>query len=249
MSRIRVELVVHAWAEQFPHYASALTYLLSSLVIHRPSDVDVKVSLCCNPADSLVMDVAIYFAKKQGVELGVYAQDVSLLGRRCIGRNVAAKRTDADLVWFTDVDHVFGEGCIDTLVNMGWLPNVVMKYPNLIQIHKDHATGDMALEIANGSPCLLEVDPSAFVDKKYDRAIGGVQIVRGDFAHRHGYLDGDTTWQKARTDGKPFKDFRDDIAYREFCLERGVVEPIELPNLFRIRHSETTYQGKIISSE
>ena len=38
--------------------------------------------------------------------------------RRGIGRNLAAKSTRADWIWFTDADIVFQEKCLDTLADL-----------------------------------------------------------------------------------------------------------------------------------
>jgi hypothetical protein len=162
------------------------------------------------------------------------------LGRRCIGRNMAALQTDADLVWFADVDQVYHRGCLDRLAAMDWPGEASMIFPQWIEIHKDHATGDRYAE-AVVEPRLVDIDPDDFIPKKYHRAIGGVQIVGGDFARDHGYLDDDPKWQKPRTDGKPFAGFRDDIEYRKFCQQLGVIVPVDLPGMYRLRHSVTTH--------
>ena len=40
------------------------------------------------------------------------------LFRRSIGRNLAAKSTEADWIWFTDADIIFHENCLDTLAEL-----------------------------------------------------------------------------------------------------------------------------------
>ncbi len=41
---------------------------------------------------------------------------------------------------------------------------------------------------------------------------------------------------------QPFKDFRDDLAYRRECSEQGPIIGVDIPEVYRIRHSKTTYQ-------
>ena len=169
---------------------------------------------------------------------------VNKLGRRSIGRNLAAKWSKADIVWFTDVDHCFCNGIFSNLENLEWPEDTTMVYPKIIMIHKNHEIGDALLRtikerIHYPLPVPL-LNVHNFIEKQYNRAIGGVQIVRGEFAYEHGYLDGEEKWQ--RPVKKPFGDFRDDIAYRNFCTKYGSIMSVDLPGVYRIRHTETTYQ-------
>jgi len=199
--------------------------------------------VCCSPTDWKTMLVLDWYGDFRCSKVRLFPLSVAKLGRRCIGRNLAALSTDADLVWFTDCDHVFGDGCLDALVGMPWPSHfgtpASMVFPQTIQIHRDHATGDQAADKVKKAN-LHDIDPAEFVVKHYSVAIGGVQIVTGDFARKHGYLDGNLKWQRPAE--KPFGDFRDDIAYRKHCQRFGPIVPIELPGLYRIRHSTTSYQ-------
>ena len=114
-----------------------------------------------------------------------------------------------------------------------------MIYPALIQIHRDHATGDAATVLVD-QPKLISVNKAEFIPKHYNRAIGGVQIVQGDFARKHGYLNDSPEWQKPTE--TPFGDFKDDVAYRKFTSQFGPIVGVDFPGVFRIRHSSTTYQ-------
>jgi hypothetical protein len=104
-------------------------------------------------------------------------------------------------------------------------------------IHKDHVTGDLVL---SGQRPLHIGD---FVPKHYTRAIGGVQIVRGEFAQKYGYLNSESKWQLPNP--KPFGDFKDDIAYRRMCGLFGKIRGVDLDGVLRIRHSTTTYQKPV----
>jgi len=161
------------------------------------------------------------------------------LGRRSIGRNIAAKHSTADIVWFSDVDQVYYKGCLDRLAELKWAEDTSMVFPKEIMIHRDWETGDQAAAVV-ASPRLVDIDPAEFIPKRYGRAIGGVQIVRGDFARCFGYLPDSEKYQKP-VDGM-FGDFRDDIVYRSFCKRKAKMRGVDLPGMFRIRHTQTTYQ-------
>lgn len=239
-----IEIVSHCWAQQLPHFADALCYQLSSIILDHPKNCGVILSVCCCPDDKDVCGVVREYSKHCAVR--AYRMPIEHLGRRCIGRNFAAKRSTADIVWFADVDHVFREGILDRLAEYEWPDDVVMVYPRKIKIHQDHATGDQATSLMRRSPSIMDIEPTEFIDKKYGKAIGGVQIVRGDFAREHGYLASSARWCRPRMDGKPFGDFRDDLVYRSFCSGHGKIVGIDLPGLYRIRHTRTTYQPDIV---
>ncbi len=234
-----IEIVSHCYATRLPQYASALCYQLSSVILHPPTRCKVLMTVCCEPYDYATARVIKFFMTKIPSRV-IILNSANELGRRSIGRNYAAKGSTADIVWFADVDQVFRGYCLDDLVTRDWSNEIVMVYPRAIKIHKDHAVGDKVLERMADDPRVVDIDDSEFMDKRYSRAIGGVQIVKGDFARQYGYLDGEARWQTPAT--KPFGDFRDDVAYRNFCLQQGGVVAINLPGMYRLRHSTTSYQ-------
>lgn len=153
------------------------------------------------------------------------------LFRRSIGRNLAALASTADWIWFADADMCFRNGCIDRLAELTLGVESDMVFPRSIQISRDHRTGDALLDNANKNPRILDIDPADFIRHRYQRAIGGIQIVRGDTARRVGYNRESGKFQRPlarwqRTYG--------DVAFRK-SLESAAV-PIELPELYRIRH-------------
>lgn len=223
-------LVTHCYATQLPHYAAFLRYQLESIAEHAQRTA--RVAVCFTPSDEATTGVIQEYLSR--VDIKGYALQLDELGRRSIGRNRAAMDAGANIVWFTDVDYVFGSGCLKALSEMYWDTGWSMVYPHKIMIHKTHAIGD---EYAKKHRP-MSIDDFEF--QHYNRAIGGVQIVRGDQAREHGYLNCQSKWQQPTT--KPFGDFRDDLAYRGECADRGQIHKIELPNLYRLRHSTTTYQ-------
>jgi len=252
-----IEVVSHCYAAELPQYAAFLVYQASSLVLHKSMNCDACLSVCVwgekedaddptiswSVADPNVAKVLPWMKRtlvEHGIGWSVCYLTRGEIGRRCVGRNRLALASEADVVWFADVDQVFRDGVLDRLVTMEWPKGALMIYPREIMIHRDWKTGDERTSAVDLDDLrLVDVDPAEFVPKRYNRAIGGVQIVRGDFAREHGY-NRDEKWQ-GPTD-RPFGDFRDDVAYRRFCSERGVVVGVDLPGMYRLRHTRTTYQ-------
>ncbi len=234
----KINIIVHCYAARLPHYAAALRYQLESLMLNPSANCSLVFTICLEPDDERTCYVVRAFIDR-GLAMRYCFLNPPQLGRRAIGRNVMAKATDADIVWFADVDMMFRNGILDRLATMEWPAGAVMIYPREIRISRDHAIGD---EVLGREDVSVDLDENLFVPKAYHRAIGGVQIVRGDFAREHGYLNGIEKWMAPRTDGKPFGDFRDDIAYRKFCLKHGTIEPVDLPGIYRLRHGSTTYR-------
>lgn len=240
-----IEIVSHCWAADLPQYAAFLKYQLSSLILYRPT-VSIRMTVCYCPEDVATADVLSSFLIHTNDVLDLQPLPLSKeeLGRRAIGRNIVAKRTEADLVWFADVDMVFREGCLDELWSL-WLDDrgvreYGMYWVTELQIHRTHELGDIAAQAAD-SKQLVDVNPDEFKLKRYNRGIGGVQIVPQRICHEMGYLDRHAKYQECRTDGRPFGDFREDVAYRYSVQDRWPLRAIILPELYRMRHSQTTY--------
>ena len=107
---LRLEIVSHCW-----RYAPHLTYQLSSLVLHPPKEVDVKMTVFHAPGD---VDTVRLLDRAGGRDVPNITWnwqpiEKDRLFRRGIGRNLAALATEADWIWFTDCDVVFHEGALD----------------------------------------------------------------------------------------------------------------------------------------
>lgn len=240
-----LRIVTHCYAAEKPFYAAFLRYQLSSLILYPPK-TQVVVEVCCTPDDRNTRDVLDWFIC-HACEVWIrpsWMIPQEKLFRRAIGRNQAAMSCHEELIWFCDVDHAFGEGCVDGLW-AEWEKQanfVSMIYPKQIMIHKDHATGD-SYAAASFRGGVLDVNPDDFVPMRYSKAIGGVQVVPGSLARKHGYLDGHRRYQKPLD--RPFANFHDDVAFRKSCSKHGPIVPVDVPNLFRLRHTEVTYRGKV----
>lgn len=237
-----IHIVTHCYAERLPQYAALLRMQLDSLMRYPPG-VRWTITVCYTRGDWATLGVlqsAMISSSMDELPLIPFEMSPEELGRRSVGRNVAALNNADDLVWFTDVDHLFGQGCLDHLVGL-WLAmpkegRPLMVFPSSIMISRTHTLGDE--QTARGPGPIM---PEEFVQKAYARAIGGVQIVDGDYCREHGYLNERPRWRQPRTDGRMFADFHDDVRFRRLLSRRGSIAPVSLPGLYRVRHSRKTY--------
>lgn len=243
-----IHIVTHVYSTLLPQYAVFLRAQLSSLFLRR-KEAQISVTVCYSPDDVAVCRVLEDFSTDlDSLRIIQCPLSEESLFRRSIGRNQAGLSSDCDLVWYTDVDHYFGVGCLSTLEEIWskYKTKPVLMWPQEIKIHKDHLTGDQFWKNDAEERIGRYRDQGSgddFVLKKYDRAIGGVQIVSGNFSRKHGYLKSQPKWLEPLTDiSKPFPCFQDDVKFRKECQSKGLSCPIDLPNLYRFRHTETTYQ-------
>lgn len=225
-----LEIVSHCW-----HYSRLLTYQLSSLLLHPPQETRVLMTVCYTEEDVETALVLQYFAGlplAPGITIRGWSLQRERLLRRAIGRNLAALATRADWVWFADCDYVFGEGALDHLGKCVDGVDARLVFPRTVMVNRTHALGDQAIAAASGHPRVCAVNVFDFEPHIQRRAIGGIQITRGDVARERGYLRNSliheqrpATWQRCREDSWFRKDLR----------TQGV--PLDLPNVFRIRHS------------
>ena len=226
---MQVEIVTHCW-----NYSRLLTYQLSSLLLYPPK-VETLVTVFAAKGEKDTINVVEGF-RKLGVNARLWMLPKPKLLNRASGRNLAARNTEAGVVWFTDADYLFRTGAIDALAK-----GVGKKLyrPRSVQIHVNHATGDEYIARVSGIKP-YDIDPKDFEPQRLSRAIGGVQIVSGDTARRYGYLPTSDRHQ-AEYHEKHFKRSVSDRAYREHLQSHGVVTTAKLfiPGVYRLRHSES----------
>lgn len=149
----------------------------------------------------------------------------------------------ADIVWFTDCDYWFGNGCFDSVRDQ-WSkldrPDLIWPFAYLANENKDEIDAFIRHNFETDG----EVVPifEHWTLKSNPRAIGGVQIASGKFVRQHGYLNNHAKWQ--RPADRPFPDFRDDIVFREMVLKLGVGSSAKIEGLYRMRHTEVGYGVK-----
>lgn len=234
-----IELVTHCYCPRGTDtYAEHLKWQWASLLHYCPRTCHVLLTICYTQQDTataLRVQAIEESAKRTAPHLSVQAMDLppERLFRRAIGRNVAALWTNAQAIWFTDVDYLFGPGALDAVAAK--VPRTAgLTIPAQVQIQVDHATGDRMIA-AHRAEQFPSIDPTLFASRKQRLAIGGCQIVGGDLARRIGYLDG-TRWVQPVDPMAGFRSCRCDKAWRQLNGLNSV--RLSIPNVYRIRHSE-----------
>lgn len=237
-----LEIVVHCYSEALPIYAKMLTAQLSSMILWPPNNCNVLVTVCGTPSDKLTFFVVNKFSERFTIRHPVAIRwlpfEKKSLFRRAIGRNAVFKETTADVVWAADCDYLCGEGALDAIANVDWeaiRPHELV-FPGHYLNCNSHAEGDAEIErITAGEVFTPYLAP--YHRKRLRLGIGGLQIVPQRVARR-GYLDA-TKWCQPRVDETPFPDTDDDARYRRTICSSV---PIVVPELRRLRHTETSYE-------
>lgn len=234
---MRLEIVTHCW-----RYWRLLTYQLSSLARYAPKQYPVTCKVYCCKADAKTVRVLDYFAEWVDRENRYCSQPLvivpvemprPMLMRRAIGRNMAARASKADWVWFADCDYLFGPGCLAALPYQLERVKGPLAFPHTVLAHRCRTLGDAAIAKV-AAPGVVGIDKSEFQPDAMNRAIGGIQIVRGDVCREKGYLPQHPQFQQPADRWQ--RTFEDPAFRHSLGVSRG--EPIDLPNLYRIRHTQ-----------
>ncbi len=230
---LRLEIVSHCW-----QYAHLLAYQLSSLILHPPLEVEVQMTVFHCPEDNATVNLLEHIGTRQvpRVTWNWQPMERNRLFRRCIGRNLAAKATSSDWLWFSDCDVIFYKGALDGA------GDVLRGRDDFLLFPREHGITDM-LESDDpllragvpGSedtqPPLLDIEPESFHPEIRDRAVGGFQIVRGDVARAAGYCGNIDFYQQPLA---RWQKTYEDRTFRWLLGTQGTA--VELPALYRIRH-------------
>lgn len=226
--RLTLEVVSHCW-----NYAHLQAYQLSSLVLHPPTAIDVRLTVYHSPEDQKTVRLLEHFAGRRvpGVTWDWRPLERNRLLRRAIGRNEAAKATKADWIWFTDCDLLFLEGCLDTLAERLQGRRDRLLYPQVEHCTRMLREDDPVLMAAADKPGLVRIDPAQFESFAIKKAVGPLQIVHGDIARLAGYCDAIAYYRE------PVEHWRktyEDRTFRWLLGTQGL--PIEVPRVYRIKH-------------
>jgi len=234
---MKIEIVTHCWSgSSVPIYHHLLELQFRSLLLADTLGVKITHTTCLDFSDVNTREVFVELSKRlrrHGVKPKFIALSRSELFRRAIGRNFAAKETRSDVVWFTDCDYLFPGKCLREAAIECIKAQSPMVHPQVVNIHRTHECGDRMIEsVREGSPVEMRFEDN-FIPRKENRAIGGIQIVPGHVAREHGYCD----WPKMQrpVDGDLMSDTKSDRAFRVHLGTNGT--PIDLPGVYRIRHS------------
>jgi len=229
---LKVEIVSHVW-----RYSRVLAYQLSSLVLCPPRRVRVTLRVLYADEDKATGDVLKRFANQTPVVPTIMPRN--LLLRRSIGRDMIARKTEADVVWFTDADICFYEKALDSFATVFW-QRAPLWYPDKIRQTKTRQIGDKYAAKAD-SAGILFVSPNDCHTDTIVRASGAYQIVPGDVCRRHGYVT-DRAVDRQLVEGTDFISSRSDVRFRNQIAKLygtpPAGKPVRIPNLVRIRQSQ-----------
>lgn len=235
-----IEVAVHCFADQLPQYAAMLRFQASRLAAHCPGNAAVFHSIAVASAAndrttwSVIPDIVRLASKTYQPRIVTLPKE--LLFRRSIFRHRISQESRADVIWYADCDYLIGEGAIEAILAQVQKTDG-LRFPREYWRHLDHDRGDETWQKMASQAVLPPIDPSQFelIPSKF--AIGGIQLIGADEAKRIGYLGGRRSkWQRPVNPDIPFADFRDDSTWRR-KLPRGYGRSIDVPNLFRVRHS------------
>ena len=239
-------LVTHCLSDPFTHYAAGLYIQLGSLFSSCPACY-TTAHVCYDEDDELTSNVVSYWSKRAWQEhcwfrvMG-WVLSRNKLCRRSIGRNAVMQHIagKAEMVWMCDADFVFGNGCLDTLVQLHRNNKLHhLATPDSFYVHKTHELGDKLLASVQFDYEPPSLDQNDFMLSRAEVPIGGLQIVSGELI-AEGYLP-DGNWQKPVDGSKGFASFIDDRKFRQYHEKKGRRwDRIALPNLYRIRHSKSS---------
>ena len=235
-----IKIVTHCYAVNKGQYAIMLRAQISSVIVNSASPA-ATIVVYHTAADRDVRAVLDDFDGHPAVQS--VNMEKERLWRRSIGRDWATQNdVDSDLFWFADCDYLFGPETLNhTYVSWKALGRPEFLWPKSYLACADKAVCDDFLKRSVGVRGLLY--PIQVLEQCQERAcpraIGGVQIVDGEYARRAGYLRHVKKWQTPAV--SPFPDFRDDVQFRRQVEADGKSVALAMPNLYRIRHTEVGY--------
>ena len=226
--RLSIEIVSHCW-----NYSHLMAYNLSSLVNYPPEKVDVTMTVFYSPEDQGTVNMLEYFSefKVPGVKWNWRQLPTDQLLRRAIGRNKAALKTQANWIWYIDCDLIFHQGCLDSLASLLKGRTDALLYPRTENITTLMDDEDPILNMGR-NPNVIDIDPSIFHIRYIPRAVGAYQITHGDIARACGYCNNIRVYQ---TPTRHWRKTYEDRTYRWLLRTQGIT--IDIPNIYRIRHS------------
>jgi hypothetical protein len=236
-----IDIVTHVYCPPgLSCYAKHLLWQYASLRRYSPPEVCVRLKVCASFHDKTTMAILARVldddSRRATPEFAVVPVllDQERLFRRAIGRNIATNATLADVVWYTDADYLFGDGCLDAVARLVRPDQCAM--PARVKISTDHETGQRMVDDPplddDGWPV---IDDTRFSERRERVAIGGLQIVGGDVVRERGYLREDREWQQPVDASLGFRSCKCDVAFRRYVGQPFV--RLDIPNVYRIRHT------------
>ncbi len=240
-SPLQLEIVSHCY-----NYANILSYQLSSLVLFPPKQTRICMTVYYEPTDLRTKEVLDYFSKQHvdNVHWNFCPLSREYLLRRAIGRNLAAKSTNADWIFFTDCDVLFRDNALDLLNNQLQQQHGLLVYPRFHMVSDLLPNDDEIFTDYTQTGMIRDIDPERFYPEERSRAVGGFQIARGDAARLGGYCGHISYYHR------PVKRWRkcyEDRTFRWLLRTQGAA--VEVPGFFRIRHAAKGRKGKAVGEK
>lgn len=229
--KFNLEVVSHCWG-----YANMLTYQLSSFVNYPPKKLHLTVTVFYAQEDTETKAALDFFGKISvaNVTWNFHPLPKGKLFRRSIGRNMAARSTTADWVWFTDCDIIFHENCLDSLADSLQGEKGLLFFPEEEKVTRMLEDNDPML-IKYAKTQVMDIQAEQFSlykrDKKRDKARGPFQIVHGDVARAIGYCERLFMFQ---TESDRWRKCYEDTAFRWLLGTNG--KPKNIKGVFHIHH-------------
>jgi len=222
-----IEIVSHCW-----QYDRLLACQLASLIENPPEAVRVTMTVFHAEEDEATRSLLARHLQRDvpNVEWRPWPLPPSQLFRRSIGRNLAARATAADWIWFTDCDVVFGAGALDALAVAVGGSRSPLLYPAV-----EYATpvlDSAALAAGDLQTLWPAIDTSRCTQRQLSRATGPLQITRGEVARAVGYCASLAAFQQP---AEAWCKAHEDRAFRWQLETAG--EAVSIPHVFRIRHA------------
>jgi hypothetical protein len=226
-----LEIVSHCWG-----YANMLTYQLSSFVNYPPTKLNLTVTVFYAEEDNKTRTTLDFFSQiiVPNITWNFHSLSKRKLFRRSIGRNMAARSTKADWVWFTDCDIIFYKNCLDSLADCLQGEKGLLFFPKEERITEMLEDNDPLLS-NNTGPQVVDIKTENFSlykrGKSRNKARGPFQIVHGDVARSIGYCDRLSMFQ---TESEHWQKAYEDCAFRWLLGTNGEAKHIE--GVFHIHH-------------
>lgn len=240
---MKIEIVSHCYSgPAVPIYHHLLKLQMQSLLKSYKPWTEIIYTLFAAHGDintRFAFRMMQPILEEAGIECRCIVLDPELIFRRAIGRNQAAKATKASVVWFTDVDYLFPGRALQQAMDASLIAHSEVIWPETVYIHEQHAYGDSLIRQVEETGD-VEVNYAKFVPRREHKAIGGIQIVNGNYCRKHGYLDG-TDWVKPVSSDRGFLRCQCDTAFR-----RSLPQPptkVRIDDVYRIRHSKAGRDG------
>jgi hypothetical protein len=226
-----LEIVSHCW-----DYANMLTYQLSSFVNYPPTKLNLTVTVFYAEEDTKTKAALDFFSQitMPNITWNFHPLTKGKLFRRGIGRNMAARSTKADWIWFTDCDIIFYENCLDSLADSLQGEKGSLFFPKEEKITEMLKDDDPLLS-NDAQPQVIDIETENFSlyerGKSRDKARGPFQIVHGDVARAIGYCEKLSIFQ---TESDRWRKTYEDTAFRWLLGTDG--EPKHIDGVFHIHH-------------